>query len=163
MDNSPSELPSGAGGSRPQVSDELRILVLAPTSNDARLTGQFLEKAGLCATICTDLADLSECLRAGCGALLLAEEALASEALGRLVAELEGQPSWSDLPFILITGSGEEARVRSRLLAALDPVGNISIIERPVRPGTLVSTCEVALRSRARQYQVRNLLKDLRR
>ena len=161
MDNSPSELASSAGGGRPQARDELRILVLAPISNDARLTGQFLEKAGLRPTICTDLADLSERLRASCGALLLAEEALASGALERLVAELEGQPSWSDLPLILITGSGEAARVRSRLLAALAPVGNISIIERPVRPGTLVSTCEVALRSRARQYQVRDLLKEL--
>src|SRR5215213_6084213 len=145
----------------PRVRDELGILVLAPTSNDARLTARFLEKAGLSAMICTDLDGLGRCLREGCGALLIAEEALARETVGKLVAELEKQPSWSDLPLILITGSGEAARVRPVHLAALDPVGNISIIERPVRPETLVSTCQVALRSRRRQYQVRDLLGEL--
>ena len=78
------------------------------------------------------------------------------------VRNLKRQPSWSDLPLILITAArrnrpgppAPSGRVES-------PVGNISIIERPVRPETLVSTCEVALRSRRRQYQVRDLLNEL--
>ncbi|MGB8168513.1 MAG: ATP-binding protein [Chthoniobacteraceae bacterium] len=142
-------------------STELRILVLAPTSNDARLSAQFLSKVGLAATICADLNELSASLHAGCGALLIAEEALPSGAVAKLAAELEKQPSWSDLPLILITAGGDSSRLRSHFLAALGPVGNISIIERPVRPETLVTTCEVALRSRRRQYQVRDLLREL--
>ena len=137
---------------------DLRILVLAPTSNDAQLTARFLENAGLATQVCTTLALLAQHLHAGCGALLLAEEALAEATLNDLVHELELQPSWSDLPVILITGAGESGRVRPRYLAALGPAGNVSIIERPVRPETLVSTCEVALRARRRQYQVRDLL-----
>ena len=49
---------------------------------------------------------------------------------------------------------------RQRYLAALGPVGNVSIVERPVRPATLVNSCKVALRSRQRQYQVRDLLEE---
>ena len=141
--------------------NELRVLILAPTSNDALLTSQFLEKSGFAATICPSLIELGQQMRAGCGALLLAEEGLASADMGTVVEELERQPSWSDLPLILITGTGDGARVRPQYLAALSPVGNISIIERPVRPETLISTCEVALRSRRRQYQVRDLLRQL--
>jgi len=142
-------------------SAELRILILAPTSNDARLSARFLVKVGLAANVCTDLEDFGAFIEVGCGALLVAEEALVNHAVSKLVAELERQPSWSDLPVILITAGGDGARLRSHYLAALSPVGNISIIERPVRPETLVSTCEVALRSRRRQYQVRDLLREL--
>jgi signal transduction histidine kinase/ActR/RegA family two-component response regulator len=140
---------------------DLRILVLAPTSNDARLSAQFLAKIGLAATVCRSLDELRKFLNAGCGALLIAEEALVGDAVVELAEELERQPSWSDLPVILITAGADGSRLRSHYLAALAPVGNISIIERPVRPETLVSTCEVALRSRRRQYQVRDLLRAL--
>lgn len=142
-------------------SAELRILILAPTSNDGRLSAAFLAKVGLSASVCRNLYELGALLRAGCGALLIAEEALASDAVARLATELDRQPSWSDLPVILITAGADRSRLRSHYLAALAPVGNIAIIERPVRPETLISTCEVALRSRRRQYQVRDLLREL--
>lgn len=142
-------------------SAELRILILAPTSNDARLSAGFLARVGLAASVCDNLDDLGAFLSAGCGALLIAEEALVNDAVTQLAAELARQPSWSDLPVVLITAGADRPLVRSHYLAALAPVGNITIIERPVRPETLVSTCEVALRSRRRQYQVRDLLHEL--
>lgn len=138
---------------------DLRILLLAPTSNDAALTAQFLETAGLRPVICADIPELCAGVRAGCGAILLAEEALAMDSATLLSSELESQPSWSDLPLILITGSGNTEGRRQRL-AELGPAGNVSIIERPVRPGTLVSASEFALRSRRRQYQVQALLHE---
>jgi signal transduction histidine kinase/ActR/RegA family two-component response regulator len=141
--------------------NEFRVLILAPTSNDARLTSHFLQQNGFASTICASLVDVGSHMGAGCGALLLAEEALVGTDMDALVEELKRQPSWSDLPLILITGPGNGVEVRPRYLTALAPVGNITIIERPVRPETLVSTCEVALRSRRRQYQVRDLLVEL--
>ena len=140
--------------------NELGILILAPTSNDARLTSGFLEKSGLKAEVCADMGELRDRLRSGCGALLLAEEAFGEQSVSMLVTELKRQPSWSDLPVILITAPSGAERRSPRYLGALEPVGNVSIIERPVRPGTLVATCEVALRSRRRQYQVRDLLSE---
>lgn len=136
------------------------ILVLAPTSNDGTLTSRFLRQAGLTVAVCADFADLGRRLGENCGALLLAEEAITRASIRDLVEHLDRQPSWSDLPVIIITGTGESARIRPRYLAALGPVGNVSIIERPVRPETLVTACQVALRSRAKQYEVRELLEE---
>src|SRR6202012_467376 len=36
------------------------------------------------------------------------------------------------------------------------PLGNVLLLERPIRPETLVSTLEIALRGRERQYQIRD-------
>ncbi|WP_081887886.1 ATP-binding protein [Verrucomicrobium sp. BvORR034] len=137
-----------------------RILLLAPTSNDARLTAGFLSAAGLDAFICHNIEGLSEAMRVGCAAVLVAEEALHTESVSLLVQELHAQPSWSDLPILILTGNGEATRYRQRYLDLLGPVGNVSIMERPVRPTTLVNSCKVALRSRLRQYQVRDLLEE---
>jgi len=155
----PGTTPMG-GSDDAKQSHEMRILVHAPTRNDGRLTAQFLAKAGMQPLVCPDMATLCKCLKEGCGAAILAEESLNSESLKRLVTTLEMQPSWSDLPLIIITGTGESL-IRRRHLTALGPVGNVSIIERPVRPDTLVSALESAMRSRLRQYQVRSLLTEL--
>src|SRR4051812_26011030 len=79
----------------PTRDHEMQILVLAPTSNDARLTARFLKKAGLAAVICTDFPELCARVTAGCGAVLLAEESLAVSEVKLLSATLEAQPSWS--------------------------------------------------------------------
>ena len=153
-----------SGDDSPEVAthDDLRLLILAPTSNDARLTAVFLRRANLSVEVCASMEELLGMLRRGCGALVLAEEALVGDSFELLVSQLESQPSWSDLPAILITGNGESARSRPKYLSALGSTGNVSLIERPVRPETLVSTCEVALRSRRRQYQVRDLVEQIR-
>ncbi len=154
--------PAVARRAQQETDLSLRILVLAPTSNDATLTARFLAEAGLSASVCTNISSLAHELREGCGAALLAEESLAGDAMDRLAVCFETQPPWSDLPVILITRSGGTDGARPRVLSAAIAAGNISIIERPVRPQTLVSACEVALRSRRRQYQVRDLLDQLR-
>lgn len=140
----------------------LDILILAPTRNDARLTANFLEKAGLQPYVCQDFEDIRQRVAAGCGAILVAEEVLGNGSVKILADLLNEQPSWSDLPIVIITGT-REAWARHRHLSALTPTGNVSIIERPVRPDTLVSTLESAIRSRQRQYQVKSLLEERER
>lgn len=140
----------------------VRVLVLAPTANDARLTVGFLAGAGIQAEARGDLADLREGVDEGCGCLIVAEETLRRESVRMLVAALERQPSWSDIPVILVTSGGEASRDRLRRLALLGPGGNVSVLERPFRPATLVSAVAVALKARSRQYQVRDLLSALR-
>ncbi len=139
--------------------EDVRILVLAPTSNDARLTREFLTKAGTDALVCADVAELCAQMEHGGGAALVAEEALADGAAIELARCLEKQPSWSDLPVVVITGTGDPMR-RRRMLDAFEPVGNVTVIERPIRPATLVSTLKFALSSRRRQYQMRALLEE---
>src|SRR6185369_6165200 len=141
-------------------SHDWRILVLAPTGQDAALSVGFLQKSGLHAEACRDIPDLTERLLAGSGALLIAEEALEMSSIQVLNHVLEQQPSWSDMPITLITSQRSENDKIPKYRKIFAPGANVTILERPFRPGTLVSTLEVALRARRRQYQIRDLLKE---
>ena len=142
---------------------ETRILVLAPTGNDASVTVRLLMGAGLSAQACRDIHDLVQKLAEGCAALLLAEEALGSTSVQVLTDALGRQPSWSDIPIVIVTTSGEATNLVFERLTIFGPAGNVSLLERPFRPLTLLNTVQVAVRSRQRQYQVRDLMVDRER
>ncbi len=142
---------------------ERRILILAPTGNDARLTAGFLANAKLSPHICRDVPTLCHDISRGCGAIVLAEETLGDSSIQSLVWTLAEQPSWSDVPIILITSGGEVSQTQLRRLAIFGPGGNVVLLERPFRPGTLISTLEVALRARQRQYEARDSVEELKR
>ncbi len=146
--------------SRPGVDLERRILILAPYGNDARLTASLLRGAALATATCADAGHLCRESGHGCGAWLLSEEALDRASLEVLKSWLEAQPSWSDVPVVLVTSSGELSSAQGRHLTAIRSMGNVTLLERPFRAGTLISTLEMALRSRQRQYQVRSLLEQ---
>lgn len=137
-------------------SDE-RILILAPVGSDASAMATLLAGRGFTALICQSSSDLRARMQEGAGALLLTEEALELAQLPEFLDRLHSQPSWSELPLILLTHGGE-----SRLARLLDTVaaaaGGMTILERPVGTGTLLRTVEVAIRSRRRQYQVRDMI-----
>lgn len=141
--------------------EENRVLILAPTGNDARLSAEFLHRAGITTRICGDVPALCAELEGGCAAILLAEETLADGTMTPLVEALAGQPAWSDLPITIITGGGRANGPRLRRLETFGPAGNVTLLERPFRPETLVSATEVALRARRRQHEVRDLLQRL--
>src|SRR5438552_12508839 len=94
------------------------------------------------------------------GALLLTEEALESPQGSLLLDLLKAQPPWSELPLIILTSGGESRRARLLDLAAA-AAGSVTLLERPISTRTLVRSMQVALRSRRRQYQTRNLLIQL--
>jgi signal transduction histidine kinase len=136
-------------------SAEERILVLAPTGRDATLTCQLLSQEGLCCLPCLDEGTLFQEIEQGAAVAILAEEALLPWTLHTLVEALGRQGPWSDLPLIVFTRGGGSSE---SILAALGPVSNATILERPVRVSTLLSAVKAALRARRRQYQVRDLL-----
>lgn len=141
---------------------EQRVLILAPTGSDAFLTAGFLREARLATQICRDMIELIRNFEAGCGAILLAEETLDQEAAAELTGVLAAQPSWSDVPIGIVTSGGELSQHRTQRLRAFGRDTNITLLERPFRANTLVRTMEVALRARSRQYQVRDLLAELK-
>jgi signal transduction histidine kinase len=136
---------------------EERVLVVAPTGRDAALTCEVLANAGLIAEPCVNLAEAWTKIEEGAGALLLTEESLSTSGLEALARALASQPPWSDLPIIVLTGTGKTAEVRVRAVGALEPSGNVTILERPVRVFTMVVTVQAMLRARRRQYQMRDL------
>ena len=137
---------------------ELRVLVVAPTGRDGVLISNLLASNSIpCVHSLTAEMARSE-LRIGAGAVILAEEGLAPSDIAEWAAQIAAQPSWSDLPLILLTLTGKVDRESQKRMLARKPLGNLILLERPVRPETIVSTVQAALRSRARQYQMRDYL-----
>jgi signal transduction histidine kinase/ActR/RegA family two-component response regulator len=132
-----------------------RILILAPTGKDGELTARFLRDASLAPHVCRNLDELCREIAGGAGLVFLTEEALTTRAINLLGRVLLAQPAWSDLPIILLTSGGSESPVNTEALASLGAIGNVNLIERPVRMMTLFSTVKAALRARNRQYDVR--------
>jgi signal transduction histidine kinase/CheY-like chemotaxis protein len=134
---------------------ENRVLILAPTGRDAILASQILGDMGLFCRACADEADLCREIAEGAAVAILAEEALHPWTVNSLLSALGRQGPWSDLPLIVFT-RGE--RSSESILEALGPLGNATILERPVRVSTLVSAVKAGMRARRRQYEVRDLL-----
>jgi signal transduction histidine kinase/ActR/RegA family two-component response regulator len=129
-----------------------------PTGRDADLVGGMLERVGIeCEIILSQ--DLAATIDAGAGALLIAEEALNENLLNSLEEVIHQQPVWSDLPIIVFSSSTYSAE---NLLEALSGKFNATIVERPIRITMLVSAVRGALRARQRQYQARDLLRQLK-
>ena len=142
----------------PQRRRDQRILILTPTGRDAELTARFLAEASLVPQVCRTIDEVSERVRQGVGVVLLTEESLTRRSLAVLTRSLMTQPTWSDIPIILLTSGGSESPVNTESLSSLGAIGNVSLIERPVRMMTLLSTIKAALRARNRQYDVREHL-----
>jgi signal transduction histidine kinase len=137
---------------------EQRVIVVAPTGRDGPLICNLLTSNNIsCVSLPTAEAARLE-LSLGAGAVLLAEEALNLPDITEWAAQITEQPSWSDLPLILLTVTGVVNRENQRKMLARQPLGNMVLLERPVRPETFVSTVQAALRSRRRQYQMRDYL-----
>lgn len=143
-----------------QASSE-RTLILAPFGRDATIAGALLSEAGLAYRICQDLGALHTGMVEGAGLVLLTEEAVRTADLAPLSQWVAAQPPWSDLSFLLLTtrgGGSERNPVASRLSEVL---GNVTFLERPFHPTTLISLVRTALRGRRRQYEARARLVEL--
>ncbi|HUN42912.1 MAG TPA: ATP-binding protein [Acetobacteraceae bacterium] len=134
------------------------VLVLAPNGRDAAVIAQVLGQAHLASIACSDLPALVECLdTADPGAALIAQEALLPDA-APLRGWIAAQPPWSDFPFVLLTfrnAVGPTDLPTTRLASTL---GNVTVLERPLHPVSLVSALGAALRARSRQRDTEALL-----
>ena len=136
-----------------------RALILAPLGRDNQIALMILEEAGFCGLICQTLGHLCDELEQGAGLLVISSEALSGPDLEVLFLLIEQQPTWSDLPIVLLTHhGGPEQNPAARLGAQL---GNVTFLERPFHPVTLISLVTTALRGRRRQYEARDRLIDL--
>jgi signal transduction histidine kinase/ActR/RegA family two-component response regulator len=139
---------------------ERRVLVLTPTGQDARLTRAVLTRNGVSCEICENWECLFRDLEHGCGAVLLAEEALLSGAVSEFMRHIAAQPPWSDLPVLILTARGADSAI---VATALRSLANVTLLERPIRVAALLSATRTALRARERQYQIRAHMSELER
>ncbi|WP_420359294.1 ATP-binding protein [Pseudomonas kairouanensis] len=126
---------------------------------DGSLALMMLNEAGYTGIVATDLTTLCDALEEGAGMLIIAAEALLGVELQPLLENLRQQPAWSDLPIVLMTHHGGSEQNGSSHLGGL--LGNVTFLERPFHPVTLISLVSTALRGRRRQYEARDRLVDL--
>lgn len=138
------------------------VLIVAPSGQDAAAISATLNAKGVPTLICRNLGDCAARISDDAAALLLAEEALDFPSFARLREALGAQPSWSELPIIVLTSGGEN-RLATLLDLTASASGTVTTLERPMRAATLVSAVQVALRARRRQRQVRDLLEEQHR
>lgn len=138
--------------------NEGRILLVAPTGNDAANAAEVLGDNHFAVQCCQDVAGLCKHLRHGAAALVIAEEALTRVETAILVDVLEAQPAWSDIPLIIIGSPGKI--VPQTPLNLFGDRTNLTVLERPLSAVMLVSTLRTALRARSRQYEVKELLRE---
>ena len=137
---------------------EHRILVLAPIGRDGALACAVLREAGMAAAHCADGEDVLRHAESGIGALVLTEDVVGTADMMVLERLIRAQPAWSDLP-VVVFASREPTSVAGReLMEQVQPLGNVTVLERPVHRATLISAVHSALRARERQYEVRDLL-----
>jgi PAS domain S-box-containing protein len=143
----------------PELSE--RALILAPTGRDAPIAQAIMAEAGVRAVVCEALDSLVEGLESGAGFALLTEEALEGADLRGLKGWIQAQPEWSDFPFVLLTRRGGGLERNPAAGRYLETLGNVTFLERPFHPTTLISLAQSALRGRRRQYEARARLAAL--
>jgi signal transduction histidine kinase len=116
----------------------------------------FVEKLGESCQIIASVSELCDEIRTGAAAAIVAEEAFRGNSIEILKSVLLQQPAWSDFPLLVLVAGGRVTVESERLRKLRLPLGNVLLLERPLRPETLISTLDMALRSRSRQYQIRD-------
>jgi hypothetical protein len=140
-------------------------VLLAPLGRDAAVLCRVLGEGGIGCVAAADISELITLIRGGTiGAAMLTEEALTPGGVEQLTEALAEQPSWSDLPVLLLLAvveqplASQSARAARAARAALRVKGNITVLVRPVPSLALLTAVQAALRARRRQYEVRDLL-----
>ncbi len=138
-----------------------RVLVFAPFGKDGALIMETLERAAIRAQIVARPDELIDEISSGAGSAVLTEEALDLETVNELGRVLSLQPTWSDLPIIVLTGGGASTPETEFATRSWAPLGNLTLLERPLRAATLVRAVQTALRARERQYEIKRAQESL--
>jgi signal transduction histidine kinase len=141
--------------------DTLRTLILAPVGRDAVVAKSLLRDAGLRADICIDIGELVQELHRGADTAIVTEESVHNADVRTLAEWIRSQPAWSDFPFVVLTQHGGGIEKNPRAASLMQLFGNVTFLERPFHPTTLVSLVQAGLRSRAKQHECRMLNEHL--
>ena len=137
-----------------------RVLVLAGVEGDTRISMHVLRDAHLTAKACSSMEELEVEVGTGVGIILIAEEVLIPDGIAPLKQCLSEQPTWSEIPVIVMTYGGFLQDSSRKLCRMVESIRNVTFLDRPVRLATFVSVLRSALAARKRQYEIRDLLEE---
>ena len=136
----------------------MNVVFVSPNPADAELARGFLQGHGYPGLLRESIDDLGPLVSTDIGCMVVVEEALTEPGIHALHEALREQPAWSDLPLVLIAGQTSSLNL---LVERVFPYsGNVTLLQRPLHPMMLVSAVRVAVRSRQRQLEVRELLEQ---
>jgi signal transduction histidine kinase/CheY-like chemotaxis protein len=139
-----------------------RALILAPHGRDAAVATTLLSGSGIGSVVCRDLVMVAQALGDTTSFAILAEEAVRTTDLRPIAEWVKAQPSWSDLPFIILTHRDARPELNPATDRLSQALGNVTFLERPFHPKTFISVARSADNGRRRQYEVKALIEDLR-
>jgi signal transduction histidine kinase len=156
------ESPRGETSHRdPLHPEEVRVLLLAPNGRDDRRILDAISSIGLQSVLCADAGVVLDNLKDGAAAVVVSQEALSPTTLRNISEWLKVQPQWSDVPFIVITCGGIPNPVVVKETRDIELLGNVTLLNRPLRADTIRSCVRVAVRARRRQYATRRHQENL--
>ena len=134
----------------------MKVVVVTPNEADRAGAESIVASQRIETIACSALGELAPLELAEIGCVVVVEEALGDSEVETFRESLQAQPPWSDLPILLIAARDSSL---SAVVEGLFPdSGNVTVLQRPLHPVSLVSAVNVALRSRQRQVEVRDLL-----
>ena len=125
------------------------------------LAQTLLQQGGYPSDICDDFQKITAIPIERLSFVVLAEEATRSVDLNPLVARLEAQASWSDLPLIVLTQRGGALGMNPSAARLAEALTNVTFLERPFHPATFVSVARSAWKGRQRQFEAKAQLERL--
>ena len=141
---------------------EDRVLILAPRGRDATIAADLLGRNGIASWVCENTTQLLDQIQAGAGAVMVTEEALARQDQSGLTEWVAAQPTWSDMPFVVLANGAPAPRT----VAASDrlaDLGNVVLLQRPLHAEAMLGAIRSSLKARRRQYEVRDAAMTLER
>ena len=135
-----------------------RVEVVAPWQRDGDSLIEVLANNGYEAALYPDQVALAAHIGQQTGVVILTQEALqnGTDAIQRALAE---QPAWSDIPFVVLQSArtGREVPVSPLPHTVL----NVIELERPIGSASLLSAVETAMRSRQKQFEIKDRMEEL--
>lgn len=137
------------------------VLILAPRGRDAAVAASLLKDSKLDSRAVSDLAALVKALDDAVSLVLITQEELNNADLRGLDQWLKAQPTWSDIPIVILTHAGGGPERNPQAVRLLELLGNVTFLERPFHPTTFASVVKAAVGARLRQYDARSRMAEL--
>lgn len=138
--------------------EALELLVLAPEGRDAFVLRSLLAEVGITGTIDSGKALLEAIEQGTAAGAILTDEALTRVGLAELRSAVERQPTWSDFPLIVLARHGGSI---NRNIRQIEQSLNVTLLERPLHPASLISAARASIRARSRQRLAAQHLSEL--
>ncbi|MCS0611157.1 response regulator [Massilia kyonggiensis] len=135
------------------------VAVFAPLPGDEAVLQSVLGTEDVTLRLHADPAAFYAALDEHVLAAVVTEEGLAQCSVDALDAVLRRQPSWSDLPFVALAGSG--SGIDTDRFVRLAGIGNVTLLTRPTTRQALLMAFRSAVRARRLQFAVRDHLGEL--